>query len=125
MFRAQNIIKIIFESMVIGFTITVTLYLIFNNYNIQVEKQHKLKSKVFFFPSYFVYLLNVFSCFLLFLFFVTRKYLKFSSTVNIFPFTPSFYLFDLPPPPHPSPVPFDVVGLLFNHLFVFFEFLIS
>jgi hypothetical protein len=49
----------------------------------------------------------------------------FSSTVSIFPFTPSFYFFDLPSPRSPSPVPFDFVDLLLNPLFVFFEFLIS
>jgi hypothetical protein len=46
-----------------------------------------------------------------------------------FPFAPSFYFFDQPTPfpglLSPSPVPFDFVGLLFNNLFVFFEFLIS
>jgi hypothetical protein len=49
----------------------------------------------------------------------------FSSTVSIFPFAPGFYLFYLSPPypgsPVPFPVPFDFVGLLFNHLFVFFS----
>jgi hypothetical protein len=67
----------------------------------------------------------------------------FSSKVSIFPFAPSFYFFDLPPPPSPGllspcalcgPIiqsfylfPLSVTNyfLLFNHLFVFFEFLIS
>jgi hypothetical protein len=50
----------------------------------------------------------------------------FSSTVNIF-LCPWSYFFNLPSPGllSPSPVPFYFVGLLFNHVFVFFEFLIS
>jgi hypothetical protein len=44
----------------------------------------------------------------------------FSSTVSIFPFAPSFYLSYLFPPFPGTPVPFDFMGLFFNHLFVFF-----
>jgi hypothetical protein len=50
----------------------------------------------------------------------------FSSTVSIFPFAPSFFIYYIYPSSlspglmFPSPVPFDFMGLLFNHLFAFF-----
>jgi hypothetical protein len=52
----------------------------------------------------------------------------FSSTVCIFPFTPSFISLILQPPhpfpESPPPVPFNFADLLFNHLFIFFYFLV-
>jgi hypothetical protein len=59
---------------------------------------------------------------------IIKRFIKmgFSSTVSIFP-SPLpllFISFIYPPSPNllsPSPVPFDFIGLLFNHLFVFFS----